>query len=443
LNHSAEPASWSAPPRGGQQARTNSPARGAQPRTLVVLGGGAAGYFAAIRAAECAPDARVLLLEATRSPLQKVRISGGGRCNVTHNQFNPRVLVRHYPRGAKELLGVLARFGPREIVAWFDQHGVALKSEDDGRMFPVTDDSQSIIDALEQAASTAGVEVVLGDSISTAEAVDAGGFTLRLRSGVTLHADALTLATGSNPQGWRLAESLGHDLVPAVPSLFTFEVADARIEGLSGLSVPHVRARLEAAGQRFEQEGPLLITHWGFSAHAVLRLSAWGARAMHEAGYQATLVVDLVPEMNEEALREALAAGRLDWPRTLVVTRTPVATIPKRLWARLATVCGVDPDTVWSQLPKAAANRLVDEIKRGRYQVQGRRAFADEFVTAGGVQRSDIVWQRMASRRCPDLYFAGEIIDVDGVTGGFNFTNAWATGYLSGEAMAEGPPAQK
>lgn len=404
---------------------------------LLVLGGGAAGFFGAIRAAETAPRARVVLMEATGSPLQKVRISGGGRCNVTHNQFDPAQLVTKYPRGAKELRGVFARFGPRETIAWFEARGVKLKAEPDGRMFPVTDDSGTIVDCLVAAALEAGVELRMN---ATARELRREGdaFLARLKDGSEARFDGVLLATGSNPQGLALARGLGHTLVPGVPSLFTFNLEDPRIDGLAGVAVERVRAKaVMGDGASFEQEGPLLVTHWGMSAHAVLRLSAWGAREFHAAGYAARLVIDWIPDVTEAKLRERAEDARLLHARGTIGANTLAPEIPRRLWERLVLAAGGDPEMRWAEVPKRGVNKLVDELKRGSFEVKGKGPFREEFVTAGGVARAEVDWRRMESRIAPGLFFAGEALDVDALTGGFNFQNAWSTGWIAGGAMGE------
>lgn len=406
---------------------------------LYVLGGGAAGFFGAIRAAEESRGrARVVLLEATHSPLQKVRISGGGRCNLTHHQFDPAVLVTKYPRGAKELRGVLSRFGPRDTMQWFEARGVRLKVEEDGRVFPASDDSQTIVDCLLKAAADAGVEVRTGATARSVERREGGGFRLRLKDGAEDEAAAVLLATGSNPQGLALAAALGHALVPGVPSLFTFNVQDPRIEGLAGVSVERVKAKaMLPDGATFEQEGPLLVTHWGLSAHAVLRLSAWGARSFHASGYKARLVVDWVPGVPEAELRARAERARVEHARgTLGAHGLVPDVLPRRLWERLVVAAGGDPEMRWSEVPKRGVNRLVEELKRGAFEVQGKGPFREEFVTAGGVARHEVDWRTMESKLVPGLHFAGEILDVDALTGGFNFQNAWSTGWLAGGAMA-------
>lgn len=398
----------------------------------MVLGGGAAGFFAAIRAAELAPDAKVVLLEATSTPLQKVRISGGGRCNVTHHQFDPAVLVTKYPRGAKELRGVLSRFGPRDTMAWFEARGVALKTEPDGRVFPTTDDSETICAALVEAARKAGVEVRTNATIARATPE----LRLTLKDGATLDAAALCLATGSNPRGIDLAQALGHTIVPPVPSLFTFDVQDPRLDGLAGVSVQHVKAKAIVGGKTFEQEGPLLITHWGLSAHAVLRLSAWAAHEFHDAGYRAELVVDLVPEIKEDALRQKADLAREMYGRSTLAAHPLVDGVPRRLWERLVVAAGGEPEMRWAEVPKRGVSQLVEQLKRAKFQVSGKGPFKEEFVTAGGVARAEVDWRTMESKRVPGLFFAGEVLDVDALTGGFNLQNAWSTGWVAGGGMA-------
>lgn len=401
-------------------------------RPIVVLGGGAAGFFAAIRARGLSPGTPVLLLEATSTPLQKVRISGGGRCNVTHHQFDPAVLVTKYPRGAKELRGVLARFGPRDTMAWFEARGVALKTEPDGRVFPTTDDSETICQALVRAAEKAGVEVRTNATVTRATRE----LQLTLKDGSTIDAAALCIATGSNPRGLDLARGLGHAIVPPVPSLFTFEVKDERLDGLAGVSVPQVKAKALVGGQAFEQEGPLLVTHWGLSAHAVLRLSAWAAREFHDAGYRAELVVDLVPDIKEDALRRTADLAREMYGRSTLAAHPLADGVPRRLWERLVVAAGGASDMRWAEVPKRGVNQLIEQLKRARFQVIGKGPFKEEFVTAGGVLRSEVDWRTMESKLVPGLFFAGEALDVDALTGGFNLQNAWSTGWTAGGGMA-------
>ncbi|HEY9748516.1 MAG TPA: NAD(P)/FAD-dependent oxidoreductase [Allocoleopsis sp.] len=407
-----------------------------RPLKVLVIGGGAAGFFGAIACAEVHPHAQVMLLEAGRQLLPKVRISGGGRCNVTHACFDPAVLTQYYPRGGKALRGAFTRFQPRDMIAWLDQHGVELKTEADGRMFPVTDDSETIVDCFIQAAKAAGVEIRTGVPVAAITRLDPG-FEVQLKSGQTVSCDRLLLTTGSSPQGYQLAKQLGHQVAPPVPSLFTFNVSDPRLHDLAGVSVASVRVRLRTAnGEQFEQSGPLLITHWGLSGPAVLKLSAWGARALHDSRYQGNLQINWLPQYKPEALREQLLAVKSQLPRKAIAPNCPVP-LPRRLWERLIASAGITETTRWAELSNKALNQLLQELTQGSYAVKGKGVFKEEFVTCGGVSLKEVDFKTMESRCCPGLYLAGEILDIDGVTGGFNFQSAWTTAWLAGQAIAQ------
>jgi predicted Rossmann fold flavoprotein len=415
------------------------PASPRRPPPLVVAGAGAAGFFAAIAAAEAlGPLAPVVLLEATAHPLAKVRISGGGRCNVTHDCAEPRELIRHYPRGGRELLGPFHRFGPRDTVSWFLRRGVELKVESDGRMFPVTDSSETIVCCLQQAARDAGVEVRLRCGLVSASAPSAAGlpFRLGLSGGATLDAARLILATGGHrtTSGPSLPENLGHTVQPPVPSLFTFHIADPRLEGLSGLSVPDVVTR--ADGVRRSESGPLLVTHWGLSGPAILKLSAWAARDLAATGYRFTLHVNFAPGLSEDAARSRLAEARTAHPRRQVINDCPF-TLPARLWERLTAAAALAPGAVWTQTSNDALARLAREVVDARFAVTGKSANKEEFVTCGGVTLAEIDFRTLESKPCPGLHFAGEALDIDGVTGGFNFQAAWTTGWIAGTSAGE------
>lgn len=395
---------------------------------VIVVGGGAAGFFAAAAAGEA--GARVLILERAREVLSKVRISGGGRCNATHACFEPPLLVKNYPRGGDALRGPFTRFQPRDTVAWFEARGVRLKTEPDGRMFPVTDSSQTIVDCLVRAAKDAGASVWTGADVVSVEA----GFRVGLRDGQVLSTGKLLLATGSGRMGYAWAGKLGHTIRPPAPSLFTFRIPrDPRLEGLAGLAVEDARVALE--GTRLSQEGPLLITHWGFSGPAALKLSAWGARAFQESGYKARLVVSWVggaPRGDvSRALRELKSAEPRKKPSSL-----PAFGLPRRLWERLAETAGMGGEKRWADVSAREIDLLAGELAAGVYLMEGQSAFKEEFVTCGGVDLDQVDFKTMESRVCPGLFFAGEILDVDAVTGGFNFQNAWTTGWLAGRAMA-------
>jgi predicted Rossmann fold flavoprotein len=403
---------------------------------IVVVGGGAAGFFGAIAAAESHPHAQVTLLEASRKPLTKVRISGGGRCNVTHACLDPALLVQHYPRGGKVLRGAFSRFQPHHTVDWFTQRGVKLKTEPDGRMFPVTDDSATVVDCLMQAARQSGVKIYTGTSAS-AVTRSVAGFELELKSGERVHSDRLLLATGSNLQGYQLAKALGHTIESPVPSLFTFNIPDPHLRELAGVSIESVQARLLFSDSKpLEQSGALLITHWGLSGPAVLKLSAWGARALYDHQYRATLQVNWLPQHHPDQLRQQLLQTKAEQPRRAIASNCPFP-LPRRLWHYLTVAVGITAEERWADLSKKSLNQLIQAITQNRYSIQGKGIFKDEFVTCGGVCLKEVDFKTMESRCCPGLYFAGEILDIDGVTGGFNFQNAWTTGWIAGQAIGQ------
>ncbi|MGQ0644141.1 MAG: NAD(P)/FAD-dependent oxidoreductase [Elusimicrobiota bacterium] len=415
----------------GAEEGQDRPSR-AEAFTDLIIGGGAAGFFAAAACAKDNPRARAAVLERGREVLAKVRISGGGRCNVTHACFEPKELADHYPRGGRALLGPFHRFQPRDAMEWFEARGAALKIEPDGRVFPTTDRSQTIVEALAGAAREAGVEVRTGARVEAVHPRPGGGFSVALRGGGTLACDRLLLATGGSPAGLAWAAALGHAVEPPVPSLFTFTISDGRLQGLSGVSVE--RAALRLAGTALRQEGPVLITHWGLSGPAVLKLSAWGARTLHGLGYRAKLTVNWTGR-DAEQIREELRAHKNLHPRKSVAGHGPFG-LPRRLWERLASAAGARADERWADVSGAVLKRLEEELSAGVYEVRGKSAYKDEFVTCGGVRLSEVDFRTMESRLRPGLYFAGEILDIDAVTGGFNFQSAWTTGWLAGRAMA-------
>ena len=411
---------------------------------IIVAGGGAAGFFAAIAAAEAAANAgrpaAVTVLEKGTECLTKVRISGGGRCNVTHACFDPRTLAACYPRGERALIGPFTRFQPADTVAWFEKRGVRLKTEPDGRMFPVTDSSQTIIDCLVRCARQAGVVLRNRCGIQRAARSTDGGFDLQLADGSVLACDRLLLATGGcrTPAGGELAVTLGHSLEPPVPSLFTFHIETPWLRELAGLSVATVEASVP--GTNLRERGPLLATHWGVSGPVILRLSAWGARVLHGLDYRFPLRIRWLPEMTLDQIAAELQGRRATQPAGLVV-RTPVrpvggAGLPARLWEQLALASGAAPDARWATLPRAVLRRLAENLSQTEFQVTAKSSNKSEFVTCGGVPLREVNFKTMESRICPRLFFAGELLDIDGITGGFNFQAAWTTGWIAGNAMA-------
>jgi hypothetical protein len=406
---------------------------------ILIVGGGAAGFFAAIHAAEAAPGARVCLYEATAHPLAKVRVSGGGRCNVTHACPEPRELVKRYPRGGRELLGPFTRFGPRDTIAWFEVRGVTLKTEADGRMFPDTDDSATIIAALRTAADRAGVRLFTSMGVrSLARAPGGAGFDVIFTDDSAATFDRVLLATGGNKgsAGLAIAAALGHAIEPPVPSLFTFHIADPRLVGLEGVSVPDAATSVPDA--KLAERGPLLVTHWGLSGPAILKLSAWGARDLAARDYRFPLLVSWTGETLIKTT-ETLVAWRLANPRKQITTLNPFA-LPSRLWERLvAAVPGLAPDAQWAGVSKENLQRLAARIAASEFAVEGKSLNKEEFVTCGGIRLREVDFKTMESRLVPGLHFAGEMLDIDGVTGGFNFQAAWTTGWTAGRALAGAP----
>jgi len=388
---------------------------------LIVIGGGAAGVFAAASAKGANPNARVALLEKSAVLLSKVRVSGGGRCNVTHACFEPSHLIQNYPRGFNELRGPFHRFQPRDTVQWFESRGVVLKAEEDGRIFPVSDSSESIIDCLLSEAKKLGVEIFLRQRIQTIakkeSGFEMGPFSCR----------KLILATGSAPDGHLWAEQLGHSIQKPVPSLFTFNIPTSPLKELSGISVESVR--LKIAGTSLEQRGPLLITHFGFSGPAALKLSAWGARILHERQYQVELIVNWIPEYSSEEIFQKLCQLKMSIPERTLLSENPFK-LPKNLWKSL-----LNDEKRLNDFSLKDLRIVSQKLHADLYQVEGKTTNKEEFVTCGGVALKDVHFKTMESKICPSLFFAGEILDIDGITGGFNFQNAWTTGYLAGTSV--------
>jgi predicted Rossmann fold flavoprotein len=407
------------------------------PKQIVIAGGGAAGFFAAIACARANGECEVSIFERSSQFLSKVRISGGGRCNVTHALFDQRMFTTRFPRGERALISALHRFSASDTVAWFEARGVPLKTEADGRMFPVTDSSQTIIDCLVAEAKAAGVRLFNRKGIETARVRAEGGFELRLTDSKSIACDRLLLATGGcrSIGGVELARSLGHTIEPPVPSLFSLHVPVSWLRSLPGISVSDVELSVE----RLRERGPLLVTHNGISGPAVLRLSAWGARILHAMNYQFTLRVNWIPEMNEAGLRAECQSRRQTQPNRRV-NNSPIGGLPARLWEKLALNAGVAMETIWTSLTRTGTNELIRHVRATELEIDGKSLNKDEFVTCGGVRLREINFKTMESRITPHLYFAGELLDVDGITGGFNFQAAWTTGWIAGHAMADAEP---
>ncbi len=397
---------------------------------VAVIGGGAAGFFAALSAKTHHPSAEVVLYEKSTKPLGKVRISGGGRCNVTHACFNDRKLAAHYPRGERFLRKAFEIFSVRDTVEWFAQRGVQMKTEPDGRMFPTTDRSSTIIECLTSEAERLGVRVYMGTGVVAMKRSEAG-FALELTNGRAEHADRVIVTSGGHPkpEGYDWLRDLGHSIVAPVPSLFTFNMPDEPVRELMGVVVDPVRVRI--IGTDLESVGPLLITHWGMSGPAILRLSAWGARMVHEMGYRFTIQVNWLRGLSENVVRQRFTEEE-ETIRRKQADNANIFKLPNRLWTFLLLKAGIVPEDPWGDLKKKERNRLIDLLTNDRYTVQGKTTFKEEFVTAGGISLEEIDPLTLHSTKIPGLYFAGEVLDIDGITGGFNFQAAWTTGFITG-----------
>jgi predicted Rossmann fold flavoprotein len=401
---------------------------------VVVAGGGPAGFFAAIRCAERKPRLRVLILEKARQTLGKVLISGGGRCNVTHACFEPAQLVTYYPRGAAELRGAFTRFQASDTVTWFEERGVKLKTESDGRMFPITDSSETIANCLRETAKRSGVTVRTRVNLKEVEKTPGNGFGLTVqREGDIFHLQTkrLLIATGSDRTTRENVQALGHSIEEPVPSLFTFNIKDKRIEGLAGVSVESVTLKMDS----IVQSGPMLITHWGLSGPAVLRVSAWGARILHDKKYRAQLVVNWLGDYTFEKALDVLQRHK-DWrgnARKKVSAEPAFTQLPLRLWKQLTDFIG---EKNWADVSKAELRNLATELTAGEFMIVGKGQFKEEFVTCGGVKLNEVDFKTMQSRLVEGLFFAGEVLNIDGLTGGFNFQSAWTTGWLAGNALS-------
>lgn len=402
-------------------------------KTLIVIGGGAAGFFCAINAAEQNPGLKIILLEKTGKLLAKVRISGGGRCNVTHACFSISEMSRKYPRGEKFVKKTFHQFFTQDTIDWFAARGVTLKAEADGRMFPDTDSSQTIIDCLLREANKHRIEIRMNADVRSLARED-NRFRLQVSNDKVLYADYVTIACGGYPKtgmfDWLTA--LGHTIEEPVPSLFTFNIPSHPIVALMGISVKEAQVKIN--GTRLKESGPMLITHWGLSGPAILRLSAWGARELQVRNWHFGIQVNWLPEFNEETMREELFRYRKTLAGQKVAHKNPFG-LPGRLWEFLLVQSGLSEEVRWAELPAKEQNRLIKNLCAYELEVKGKTTYKEEFVTAGGILLSEIDAYTMMSRKIPNLFFAGEILNVDGITGGFNFQNAWTTGYIASQSL--------
>jgi len=391
---------------------------------VMIIGGGAAAQLT-----ELNPKATIGILERGVEVMQKIKVSGGGRCNVTHACFDPKELVKFYPRGSKELLGAFYRFNPKDTMTWFERRGVKLKTESDGRVFPVSDNSQSIIHCLLQQTEEKGVSILKGQAVKSIVTTDSG-WEIQTKTHL-FKTQKLIVATGSNTQIWQLLSDLGHQVVTPVPSLFTFNIKDVRIEGLAGISA---LVNVAVEKEKLQTTGALLITHWGMSGPAVLKLSAWGARILFEKNYQFSIVVNWLQDTTFNESIEILKTLKQSQPKKTIGGKSPFD-FPNRLWDRLITAANINLETRWADLSRVQLQNLAEQLTRCRFDVNGKSTFKEEFVTAGGLDLKEIDCKTFESRLHENLYIIGEALNIDAVTGGFNFQNAWTGATLAAQAI--------
>jgi len=401
---------------------------------VLIIGGGAAGFFTAINIAEGRPDLKVAILERSSDVLSKVKVSGGGRCNVSHGEFDPKQLVVQYPRGKQELLGPFSRFMTGDTMAWFEDRGVALKIEEDGRIFPTSDSSQTIIDCFSEAAINAGVAILLQQPVRQ---ILKGELWEVITKKDQFSAKHLVIATGSNPKIWKILEALGHTIIAPVPSLFTFNIEDPRIDELQGISMNTSIVVLDKNNKPIlESEGPTLITHWGLSGPGVLKISAWGARLLAPLEYKFTIRVNWLYDLDKQDAIEHLLNQKVATPHKKLIN-TPCFELTKRFWQRQLESIGISPDIVWVQASNKELELIAAILTLATFKVNGKSTFKEEFVTAGGIELKEVNFKRFESKINPRLYFAGEVLNIDAITGGFNFQNAWTGGYIVSKTICD------
>lgn len=405
-------------------------------KKLIVIGGGAAGFFCAVNAARLAPSLNVTIVEKSNKLLSKVRVSGGGRCNVTHACFEIPELVKRYPRGQNFLKKAFHWFSPLDTIKWFEQRSVVLKTEEDGRMFPVSNSSETIVDCLIKEANKYAVEILMNKAVESMEREESGEFKIHFKNGTLLDADFVCIACGGLPKSeqFEWLTKTGHNIELPVPSLFTFNIPGDDITSLMGISVPYATVKIQST--KLCESGPLLITHFGLSGPVILKLSAWGAKELAMLNYHFAIAINWLQHYNESSLREAWIQLRKQYGPQKIGNKNPFD-LPSRLWICFLNSCGISPDLKWADVNTSQQNRLIKMLTGQAFQVKGKTTFKEEFVTCGGIRLSEIDVNSMQSKIVPGLFFAGEITDVDGVTGGFNFQHAWTSGWLAAKSIAE------
>jgi hypothetical protein len=400
---------------------------------LIVIGGGAAGFFGAINAAITNPNLSILILEKTNKLLSKVRVSGGGRCNVTHHCFEPTPLSKHYPRGQQELKKLFRFFQAKDVVAWFDQRGVKLKTEEDGRMFPITNQSETIIDCFLSEAYRLNIKIEKNAEVINVKSENTG-FSVLDSNQRKYQSKKILIANGGMPKrsAYQWIVELGHSLVDPIPSLFTFNDSLKKFKDLMGVSVEN--ATVQIAGTKFKESGPVLITHWGLSGPAVIKLSSWAAEYLFQKNYEFVALVNWTGQYSEDDVRDSLNTYRLEHPKQKIVGHALYG-LPNRLWVRLCLLSEIDELKIWGEIPKKNLNRLIENLVRCEFRIKGKTTFKEEFVTCGGVSLNEIDLNTMESKIVPGVYFAGEVLDIDGEKGGFNFQSAWTTAFVAAKAI--------
>ena len=403
-------------------------------KRLVVIGGGAAGFFCAINAAQINPALEVMIVEKTGKLLSKVRISGGGRCNVTHHCFSMAEMIKKYPRGNSFLKKAFHHFFTTDTIQWFTERGVQLKAEADGRMFPITDSSETIVNCLMKEVNKFGVQILLNREVEALSMVN-GEWSIEIKDGERILTDFVCVASGGYPKALQFEwlKKLGHTIEAPVPSLFTFNMPGNSITSLMGIVAEN--ASVKIAGSKLQEQGPLLITHWGMSGPCILKLSAWGAKELAAKNYHFSILVNWLPAFNEQTLKDKFQQVRFEQAAQKIVNRNAFG-LPQRLWQYLLQQSGVNENLRWADLPAKEQNRLIKNICAQEFAVSGKTTFKEEFVTAGGVALEQVDYNSMQSKIIPNLFFAGEVLNIDGVTGGFNFQSAWTTGYIAAKAIA-------